>query len=97
MPNLRKYLRQTVTLRRPTDELNDSGEPVYSEPETARARKVSADGRTVNALGVVVDNRTKLLMDVEVSVGVLVDDVAIQGVEAMVDKRGKTLGYRVEL
>ena len=96
MPGVRRYLKQTVTLRR-SGGFNDQGEPGYSPPETVRARKVAGFGRSVNDLGVEVPNRTKLLMDVEVSVGDLIDGAPVEGVEAIVNKRGKTVGYRVEL
>lgn len=96
MPGIKKYLKQTVAVRR-AREPNRSAEPSYFDPETARARKVPGFGKTVNELGVEVPNRTKLLMDVELAVGDLVDDAPVEGVEAIVDKRGKTLGYRIEL
>ena len=96
MPGVKKYLKQTVALRR-AGEPNDQGEPGYSEPETVGARKVAGFGRTVNDLGVEVPNRTTLLTEAEVSVGDLIDGVPVAGIEEIVDKRGKTIGYRVEL
>ena len=101
MPGLGKYLKQTATLRRYVD-FDHNGEPIYSPPVgqpplTIKVRKVPGFGTTVNELGVEVPNRTKLLMGVEVSVRDLVDDAPVEGVEAIVGKRGKTIGYRVEL
>lgn len=96
MPGIGRYLKQTATLRR-SGGFNEQGEPDFSEPKTVRVRKVAGFGRSVNDLGVEVPNRTKLLMDVEVSVGDLIDEAPVEGVEAIVDKRGKILGYRVEL
>lgn len=101
MAGITKVLKQTATLRRYVD-FDESGGPVYAPPVgepplTIKCRKVPADGRTVNQLGVEVQNRTSLLTDVEVSVGDLLDDGAVEGVEAIVDKRGKTLGWRVQL
>ena len=96
MPGVGRYLKQTVTVRR-SGGFNDQGEPDFSEPEAVRARKVAGFGRSVNDLGVEVPNRTKLLIDVEVAVGDLIDGAPVEGVEAIVDKRGKTIGYRVEL
>ena len=97
MPGLRRYLKQTVTLKRSTGEFNDQGEPVSADPEVVKARKVPGFGMTVNELGVEVPNRTKLLVGVEVSVGDLIDGARVEGVEAIVSKRGRTIGYRVEL
>lgn len=96
MPGVRKYLKQTATLKRVSG-FDDHGQLSYGPPETIRVRKVPADGRTVNALGAEVQNRTRLLTDTEVGVGDLIDDAAVEGVEAIVDKRGRTSGYRVEL
>lgn len=96
MASLRKYLKQSVTLRRLLSEDDYTG-TTYSDPETIKARKTEADGRTVNSLGAEVENRTKVLTDVEVGVGDLIDEARVEGVEAIVDKRGKTIGWRVEL
>lgn len=96
MVSVQKYLKQTVMLQR-SDGFNDQGEPDFSEPEAILVRKVPGFGRSVNALGVEVPNRTKLLMDIEVSVGDLIDGAPVEGVEAIVDKRGKTIGYKIEL
>ena len=96
MAGVKKYLKQTAVLKRVSG-FDDHGQLSYALPAPIRVRKVPADGRTVNQLGVEVQNRTKLLTDVQVGVGDLVDDAAVEGVEAIVDKRGKTIGYRVEL
>ena len=97
MAGITRHLKQTVTLQRSTGEFNEQGESVYRDPEIARARKVPGFGMTVNELGVEVPNRTKLFMGVEVSVGDLIDDARVEGVKAIVNKRGRTIGYRVEL
>ncbi|QIN79600.1 hypothetical protein GBA65_14925 [Rubrobacter marinus] len=98
---MKRHLKQTATLRRYVD-FDDNGEPVYSPPIeqpplAVKVRKVPGFGSTVNELGVEVPNRTKLLMSDEVAVRDLVDDAPVEGVEAIVNKRGKTIGYRVEL
>ena len=102
MPGIKKHLKQTATLRRYAGFSDDgSGDlydpPVGRPPLAIKVRKVPADGRTVNQLGAEVQNRTKILTDAHVSVGDLIDDAAVEGVEAIVDKRGKTIGWRVEL
>ena len=96
MPSVRKYLKQTVTVKRYVG-FNDQSEPVYGEPEVARARKTEAFGRTVNELGVEVPNRTTLLTEVEVSVGDLIDDAPVEGVEEKRKKNGRLSHYEVQL
>lgn len=101
MAGLTRHLKQTATLRRYVD-FDENAEPIYAPPVgepplVVRVRKVPGFGTTVNELGVEVPNRTKVLMGNEVAVRDLVDDAPVEGVEAIVNKRGRTIGYRVEL
>lgn len=104
---LRRYLRQTITIRRVSGR-NSYDEPTYSVPEQIPGRYVEASGRSVNSLGVEVTNRDKVLMAAEMVVGDLVVSVTtgvvtapvgatVESVEQIVGGKGTIIGYRVEL
>lgn len=101
MPNVRKYLKQTVTLKRRVR--NESGEgvndrfgaPLYEEPAEVRARKTPREGTVRSPTGEYIDARGEVVTGPEtpVSVGDEIDGEEVRGVDTRVGKTGRVVGY----
>ena len=94
--NLGKYLRQAVALER-KGEADFYGNVTYADPVQIRARYEPDEGLIRSATGQEIDAESVVLIRETVALGDLIEGSAVRRVETIVDKRGKTLGYRCYL
>lgn len=93
-----KFLNQTVSLQRKgVSDPYYPGDITYNAPVGIKGRYVPASGLVRTATGDEIDSKGKLLTEEIVGLGDLIEGTEAKGVEAIVDKRGKTLGFRVYL
>lgn len=92
MANLRRYLRQSVSVRR-REGTSEWGTPSYGDEEDFPARKEIVQRRIRNSEGTEVMASTKVMMLEELQVDDEIDGVSVQDRENVVDLRGRVLGW----
>jgi hypothetical protein len=101
MPNVEKFLNQTVTVerrrRKPNGEveLDRFGQPLYDFPDNVAARKVEHEGVIRSATGQDVEDESEVITGPEdvVRVGDLIDGDTVRRVEAKRSRRGELIGH----
>jgi hypothetical protein len=94
LPNVRKYLNQSITLKRQqlrpdgTPRTSGYGEPLFDSPETLDARVVEKQNVRRNPQGEEILASTEVWTAEEVNVGDYIDGRSIEARSNVVDKRG---------
>lgn len=91
--NLAPLLRQTVEWERQSG-LDDRDDPTYQAPETVPCRKVMETKDLISKTGEVVTSRMTVLLLVQPVIGDLLDGREVIQLDACVDYRGMTVGWR---
>lgn len=92
MVNVKKYLKQTVTVQRQAG-LNRNGEVSWSEPEELQARVVEKQNVRRSAQGEEILASTEVWTEEEIAVGDLINGSRVEARSNVVDKRGRVLRW----
>ncbi len=96
MPNLGKYLKQSVTVRR-RGSRDFYGEITYEDPVTLPARLEEKQNMVRNNQGTENLSTTRVMTVAELKVGDLVNGLEVAARESIVDISGRTLGWTTYL
>lgn len=101
MPNIAKYLKQTVEVTTQTAPgggfYGDDPPPKYSTPRTVPARKIIKQNEVRSAGGTEVIASTEVWLLDEIAIGDTIDGEAVQDRENVVSKDGAVLFWRAFL
>jgi hypothetical protein len=94
---LKKYLNQTVQLKKFSGNRDSYAQPIYNDATTENARVEDVFRLVKNAEGKEIVSKTTVFIEEEVNTEDLINDQEIISVMSMINKYGQVVGYEVYL